>query len=140
MSTDRREFLCLAAGGLAAPLLGLAAERPTADAPPGPQAAPGLAPAAGDSSAVAAQSREQLARLFASPPASASPGAYWYWLGGQVTREGITADLEAMRAAGICTPILYSIGKSGPDTLIHPPADALTPYWWELVEHAASEC
>lgn len=119
MSTDRREFLCLAAGGLAAPLLGLAKE-----------AAPGLAPAGGDPGTAAAQSREQLARLFASPPASASPGAYWYWLGGQVTREGITADLEAMRAAGIGTPILYSIGKSGPDTLIHPPADALTPHWW----------
>ncbi|HEX8758347.1 MAG TPA: glycosyl hydrolase [Steroidobacteraceae bacterium] len=129
MSTDRREFLCLAAGGLAAPLLGLAKE-----------AAPGLAPAGGDPGIAAAQSREQLARLFASPPASASPGAYWYWLGGQVTREGITADLEAMRAAGIGTPILYSIGKSGPDTLIHPPADALTPHWWELVEHAAAEC
>jgi len=127
--TDRRQFLRLAAGGLAAAGLPLAGADPRAAA------------AAAHAARVAhAQSRGELAALFASPPESASPGAYWYWLGGQVTRAGITADLTAMRAAGISTPILYSIGKSGPDTLVHPPADALTPYWWELVEHAAAEC
>jgi len=128
--TDRREFLRLAAGGLAAAGLPLAGADPRA-----------AAAATAHAARVAhAQSREELAALFASPPESASPGAYWYWLGGQVTRAGITADLTAMRAAGISTPILYSIGRSGPDTLVHPPADALTPYWWELVEHAAAEC
>ena len=45
-----------------------------------------------------------------------------------------------MRAVGIATPMLFAIGKSGPDTPIQPPADALTPLWWELVEHAAAEC
>src|SRR5207302_953377 len=80
-----------------------------------------------------------LARVFADPPDSAGPGAYWYWLGGNVTRAGITADLEAMRAAGIFNPMLFAIGKSGKDTLINPPADALTPVWWELLEHAVAE-
>jgi hypothetical protein len=80
-----------------------------------------------------------LTAIFAKPPQGAGPGAYWYWLGGNVTREGITADLEAMRDAGIWTPMLFAIGKSGADSPVHPPADALTPYWWELVEHAASE-
>ena len=131
MSSDRREFLRLAAGGLAAvglPLPGAGLRIAEASAA---ELAARQAPA---------QSRAELAALFADPPRSASPGAYWYWLGGQVTRAGITADLTAMRDAGISTPILYSIGKSGPDTLIHPPADALTPHWWELVEHAAAEC
>jgi len=80
-----------------------------------------------------------LANAFANPPQGAGPGAYWYWLGGNVTREGITADLESMRDAGIWNPMLFAIGKSGPDTEIKPPADALTPIWWEMVEHAASE-
>ena len=35
--------------------------------------------------------------------------------------------------------MLFAIGKSGADTLIQPPADALTPLWWEMVEHAANE-
>lgn len=131
MGTDRREFLRLAAGGLVIAGLPLSAA--------GVRAA--SAAAAGPSArSVGELARADLAALFASPPESASPGAYWYWLGGQVTRAGITADLTAMRAAGISTPILYSIGKSGPDTLVHPPADALTPRWWELVEHAAAEC
>ena len=132
MTTDRREFLRLAAGGIAVAGLPL----PAASA----RAAQTAALARRGAGIVHAQSRDELAAVFASPPASASPGAYWYWLGGQVTREGITADLTALRAAGISTPMLYSIGKSGPDTLIHPPADALTPHWWELVEHAAAEC
>lgn len=80
-----------------------------------------------------------LARVFASPPDTAGVGAYWYWLGGNVTREGITADLEAMRDAGISNPMLFAIGKSGKDTLVSPPADALTPLWFALLEHAVSE-
>ncbi len=134
MTTDRREFLRLAAGGLAAAGLPLPAGAS------GKAAAPASGASAAAGGAVASPSREALAALFARPPESASPGAYWYWLGGQVTREGLTADLAAMHAAGISTPMLFTIGKSGPDTLIHPPADALTPHWWHLVEHAAAEC
>ena len=112
---DRRLFLqYLAAAGLASPFVA----------------------AAGGSPGVNAQG---LANVFANPPPGASPGAYWYWLGGNVTRAGITADLEAMHSAGIWNPVLFAIGKSGPDTLIQPPADALTPPWWEMVEHAANE-
>jgi len=38
---------------------------------------------------------------FAVPPDSAKPWVVAYWLGGNVTQEGITADLEAMKAQGI---------------------------------------
>ena len=36
---------------------------------------------------------------FRQPPDSARPWVYWFWLNGNITREGITADLEAMRAS-----------------------------------------
>ena len=91
------------------------------------------------SGAVASVNARGLADVFAQPPPAAQPGAYWYWLGGNVTREGITADLQAMHEVGIWNPMLFAIGKSGPDTLVQPPADALTPLWWALVEHAAAE-
>ncbi|MGA8093581.1 MAG: glycosyl hydrolase [Steroidobacteraceae bacterium] len=126
---DRREFLRLAAGSIAIPLVGVGA---AADAAPESRAAMMLA--------APRDERERLAELFGRPPPSANLGAYWYWLGGNVTRAGITADLESMRAVGISTPMLFAIGKSGPETPIRPPADALTPLWWELVEHAAVEC
>src|SRR2546430_2719314 len=119
---DRRLFLqYMAASGLAVPLL---------DDPAVEAFARGSDPGADAST---------LASAFANPPPAAGPGAYWYWLGGNVTREGITADLEAMRAVGIWTPMLFAIGRSSADSPVHPPADALTPAWWELVEHAASE-
>ena len=38
-----------------------------------------------------------LAKEFASPPGAARPWVYWFWLNGNVNREGITADLEAMK-------------------------------------------
>lgn len=76
---------------------------------------------------------------FENPPASANLGAYWYWLGGNVTAAGITADLTAMRDAGITQPMLFTIGKGDKNSPISPPADALTEHWWSLVEHAVHE-
>ncbi len=38
---------------------------------------------------------------FAAPPDAARPGVYWYFMDGNQTREGITADLEAMKQAGL---------------------------------------
>jgi hypothetical protein len=37
-----------------------------------------------------------LAGNFPSPPPSAKTGVFWFWVNGNITREGITADLEAM--------------------------------------------
>ena len=30
-----------------------------------------------------------------------NPGLFWYWMYGAVSKEGITADLEAMKHAGL---------------------------------------
>ena len=38
---------------------------------------------------------------FRAPPPSARPWVYWFPLDGNLTREGITADLEAMQRVGI---------------------------------------
>lgn len=83
---------------------------------------------------------------FRNPPASARPLVYWFWMGRNVTAEGITGDLETLKAAGfggttmcnlgnVCTPWPNEIkGGLNPD---------MTPYvsdsWWKLVRHAAAE-
>ena len=41
------------------------------------------------------------ARDFVDPPASARPHTWWHWMNGNITREGITADLEAMARVGL---------------------------------------
>src|SRR5438046_2113553 len=38
---------------------------------------------------------------FLHPPEEARPWVNWFWMAGNITKEGITADLEAMRRAGI---------------------------------------
>ena len=70
--------------------------------------------AAGEAKIVAgAQGRAtELEKNFATPPAAAKPWVYCFWLEGNVTREGITADLEAMQRAGI-GGLLFMDGDMG---------------------------
>ncbi|MEL7588608.1 MAG: glycosyl hydrolase [Prolixibacteraceae bacterium] len=49
---------------------------------------------------VGAQER-QLDREFASPPGTVKTGVYWYWMCGNISKEGVVKDLEAMKKAGI---------------------------------------
>ena len=78
-----------------------------------------------------APAAEQLAEQFANPPDRTKPRCYWYWMDGQISREGITHDLEAMRRVGIGEGYIGIIG--GGDV------KALTEPWWQLVEHAVRE-
>ena len=51
-------------------------------------------------SGLASASPPALADAFASPPASARPHTWWHWMHGNVTREGITRDIEEMARVG----------------------------------------
>ncbi len=51
---------------------------------------------------------------FAAPPASARPWVYWTWLGSNLTREGITADLEAMQRVGIGGALILDVDQGTP--------------------------
>ncbi|WP_443947335.1 glycosyl hydrolase [Pedobacter sp. AW1-32] len=70
---------------------------------------------------------------------NAKPWVFWYWVKGAVSKEGITADLEAMKTNGIAGAYLMSI--QGPDKtpVYTPPVVQLTPEWWKMVEFAMSE-
>ncbi len=47
------------------------------------------------------KSDDSLARGFQQPPGSAKPRVWWHWMNGNVTKEGIKADLEWMNRVGI---------------------------------------
>jgi hypothetical protein len=53
-----------------------------------------------------------LSEGFQSPPAQSKPHVYWFWMSGNITREGITADLEAMAASGIGGALIFNVGET----------------------------
>lgn len=72
---------------------------------------------------------------FRNPPASAKPYTWWHWMSGNVTKEGITADLEAMKAAGIGGAHIFDAGQGIPAG----PVQYNSPEWRSLMSFAFHE-
>jgi hypothetical protein len=64
---------------------------------------------------------KDLERGFHTPPDSAKPWCYWWWLDSNVSKEGITADLEAMKQQGIAGALVFDAGVGGPNAPDGPP-------------------
>lgn len=73
---------------------------------------------------------------FINPPDSARPGVYWYFMDGNLSREGITADLESMKAAGIGNVLFLEVNVGVPRGKI----DFLSDEWQDIFKHAIREC
>lgn len=73
---------------------------------------------------------------FRNPPGSTKPGCYWYWISDNISKEGITRDLEAMARVGIGEAF---IGNIFLDDTPAGKVKVLSDPWWELVEHAIRE-
>lgn len=79
-------------------------------------------------------------QLFAQVDTSFSrPWVFWYWMQGAVSKEGITADLEAMKASGIGGAYLMPIQAPGEKPLVDTPTIQLSPRWWQMVNFAFRE-
>ena len=72
---------------------------------------------------------------FESPPASAKARTWWHWLNGNISKNGITADLEAMKRAGIQEAQIFNVKLNNPSG----PVDYLSDTWLELFHFAANE-
>ena len=81
------------------------------------------------------QKTDDMASNFLTPPDAARPWAYWVWLNGNVTKEGITQDMEEMKRQGISGVLVFQAGD--PKT----PAGAafFSPEWHELFQHTLRE-
>ncbi len=77
----------------------------------------------------------ELADDFRRPPASARPWVYWFFMDGNISREGITADLEAMQRAGIGGVILMEVDVGIPPG----PVKFMSEPWRALFKHAVTE-
>jgi hypothetical protein len=82
-----------------------------------------------------AQPSDKLESEFRNPPASAKPHTWWHWMAGNATKEGITADLEAMAAAGVGGAHAFDAGQGIPPG----PVEYNSPQWRDLMAHAMAE-
>ncbi len=72
---------------------------------------------------------------FLNPPASARPGVYWYFMDGNLSREGITRDLESMKAAGIGHALFLEVNIGIPRGSV----EFFSEPWLDLFRHAVRE-
>jgi hypothetical protein len=74
---------------------------------------------------------------FKSPPPEARPWVYWFWNNGNVTKQGITADLEAMQRVGVGGVIIMDVFER----FAPPPgtADYMNPEWQSLFQFSVEE-
>lgn len=78
---------------------------------------------------------ETIVTDFKTPTDDNNLWCYWYWIGDDISKEGITKDLEAMKAAGIGAVF---IGNVNPDE-VDGPVPMLSEDWWSHMVHAVNE-
>ena len=78
---------------------------------------------------------DDLAQRFADPPHEARPQTWWHWMNGNISKEGITADLEAMKDIGLGGAQIFDIDYGIPPGKV----DFASPEWFDCVKRAARE-
>jgi hypothetical protein len=72
---------------------------------------------------------------FQTPPDAARPWVYWFIMDGNLSHEGITADLESMKEQGIGGVILMEVNVGVPRGSV----DFMSEEWQRLFAHAVHE-
>lgn len=74
---------------------------------------------------------------FVTPPSSVQTGTYWYWIEGNISKEGVEKDLEAMKAAGINRAFVANIGGAGTgDPNSQYKVEFMSDEWWNITRAA----
>lgn len=90
-------------------------------------------------SSAVAQPPRSLHEQFQNPSSEAKPWTFWYWMYGAISKEGVTADLEAMKQAGLGGTYLMPIKGVEEAPQYNGKAQQLTPEWWEMVRFSMEE-
>lgn len=78
---------------------------------------------------------------FLNPPAETRPGCYWYWINDNISKVGITKDLEAMARVGIGRAYIGHIYNYQSESNSTPLGNVkfMSDAWWEAVQWAVKE-
>jgi hypothetical protein len=82
-----------------------------------------------------AASTDSLETGFLNPPDSARPQTWWHWMNGNITQEGITADLEAMKQIGLGGATIVNVDCGIP----RGPVTFMSPEWRDDFKFAVQE-
>jgi hypothetical protein len=90
-------------------------------------------------------SKNDIEDIFLHPPETAKPGVLWMWMGSNISKAGITKDLEALKKEGFNRTTMFSLADittpwSG--KIANSPTPEIiswTEPWWEMVRYAAEE-
>ena len=83
----------------------------------------------------AAASTDPLETGFLNPPDSAKPQTWWHWMNGNITKAGLTADLEAMKQIGLGGATIVNVDCGIP----RGPVNFMSPEWREDFKFAVQE-
>ncbi|MGB0258990.1 MAG: glycosyl hydrolase, partial [Coraliomargarita sp.] len=76
-----------------------------------------------------------IASSFQNPPDSARPGTWWHWMNGNISKEGITADMEAMQKVGLRYATMFNTSYKIPKGSV----EFMSEEWRGLFSHAVRE-
>ncbi len=74
---------------------------------------------------------------FQNPPDSAKPRVWWHWMSGNISKEGIKADLEWMKRVGIGGFQNFDAGLNTPQ-IVEKRLVYMTPEWKDAFKYAAT--
>lgn len=86
---------------------------------------------------------DSLSKDFEAPPMEYRPYVWWHWMGSNFTKEGIKADLEAMKEEGIAGATIFNLASAVQETHEpignnpHPEKVYRGKEYWEAVAYAA---
>jgi len=80
---------------------------------------------------------DALLRGFLNPPDSAKPRVWWHWMSGNITKEGIKADLEWMKRVGIGGFQNFDAGLNTPQ-IVDKRLVFMTPEWKDAFNYATT--
>ncbi|UMB54112.1 hypothetical protein MKD41_01220 [Lutibacter sp. A64] len=78
---------------------------------------------------------ENLKEGFSTPADTNTVWCYWYWINDDISKDGITKDLEAMKKAGIGGALIGNINPAHKDGKV----PMLSEDWWSHMVHAVVE-
>ncbi len=86
-----------------------------------------------------------LYQQFMQPPVTVRPYVWWHWMGSNFSKQGITKDLEAMKALGIGGATIFNLSSAVQESHVPtlnnpwPQQTYRSKAYWEAIQHAAAE-